>query len=166
MTRTVTRPLTRPASRTSPVRTAARPASRRGAGRAPAAVLAVLTALLLASGVALAPAASAARRENREVTISGREPVDNRFVVIGKVTPTPDPAIHVRIEIKDCKRDLACKKPWRLYSRVTTKENGRYRAKVRGPKDGYNRVYYRAHVVRTAKWQADFSREIYIHRVD
>ncbi|MCL8023789.1 hypothetical protein [Nocardioides bruguierae] len=129
-----------------------------------AALVAALVSALLALSVVTAPAAHAARA-NREVSIAGKEPKDNRFVVVGRVSPVPGRSINVRIQIMDCKRDLRCSSGWRLFGKARTNDKGRYRMKVRGPKDGYNRVYYRAHVVRTPKWQADVSREIYIHRV-
>lgn len=128
--------------------------------------LATLTALLLGLGLvaATAPAASAEQVE-REITINGSEPKPNKFVIKGKISPSTGERVNAVIEVKHCKKDTDCGATWQTFEKITTNAKGRYSERVKGPRQGHKRVYYRVATKENKKFFAAVSPEIYIYRI-
>lgn len=128
-------------------------------------LLSTLVALLLGAGlVAVAPAAHAEQVE-REITIKGTEPRENKFVVKGKISPSTGEKVNALLEVKHCKKDKDCGAEWKKFEALTTNAKGRYSARVTGPKKGYKRVYYRVSTRENDNFFAAVSPEIYIYRI-
>ena len=125
-----------------------------------------LVAVVLALGLvaATAPTVSAEQAE-REITISGKEPQENKFVVKGKVSPSTGKPVNAVIEVKHCKKAKDCGAAWKRFAKITTNKLGRYSERVKGPKKGHQRVYYRVATKETKKYLAAVSREIYLYRL-
>ena len=128
-------------------------------------LLSGLVALLLGAGlVAVAPAAQAEQAE-RQITIAGKEPKENTFLVKGKISPSTGERVNALVEFKLCKKDTNCGAEWKKFSKITTNAKGRYSERVQGPKKGYQRVYYRVSTRENDKFLAAVSPEIYIYRI-
>lgn len=128
--------------------------------------LATLTALLLGLGlvVATGPAASAEQVE-RQITISGKEPKPNKFIVKGKISPSTGERVNAVLETKLCKKDTDCGAKWKKLKGIKTNAKGRYSERVPGLKQGIKRVYYRVSTRENDKFFAAVSPEIYIYRI-
>ena len=127
---------------------------------------ATLTALLLGLGlvVATSPTASAEQAE-RQITINGKEPKPNKFLIKGKVSPSTGKRVNAVIEFKRCKQDKDCGAKWRTFKKIKTSPKGRYSERVRGPGKGVKRVYYRVATKENKNFLAAVSPEIYIYRI-
>ena len=130
--------------------------------RAPHALLAVVMALGLVA--ATAPTASAEQAE-RQITINGKEPKENKFLIKGKISPSTGKPVNAIIEVKHCKQAKDCGAAWKRFAKIKTNKKGRYSERVKGLKKGYERVYYRVATKENAKFPAAVSPEIYIYRI-
>ncbi|MAY97250.1 hypothetical protein [uncultured Nocardioides sp.] len=130
--------------------------------RAPHALLAVVLALGLVT--ATAPAASAEQVE-REISINAKEPQENKFIVKGKISPSTGKPVNAIIEVKHCKKAKDCGAAWKRFAKIKTNKKGRYSERVKGPKKGHQRVYYRVATKENDKFFAAVSPEIYIYRL-
>ena len=130
--------------------------------RAPHALLAVVMALGLVA--ATAPTASAEPAE-RTISINGKEPKENKFIIKGKIAPSTGKPVNAIIEVKHCKKDTDCGADWKRFAKIKTNKKGRYSERVKGVKKGHKRVYYRVATKENAKFLAAVSPEIYIYRI-
>lgn len=127
--------------------------------------LATLAALLLGVGfLAVAPAAQAEQVE-RQITIKGIEPRENTFMIKGKIAPSTGEKVNALVEVKHCKKDKNCGATWQKFEAITTNAKGRYSQRVKGPKRGFKRVYYRVSTRENKNFFAAVSEEIYIYRI-
>lgn len=126
----------------------------------------VLAAVLLALGLVAAtlPAAQAEQVE-RQITINGKEPKENKFLIKGKISPSTGKPVNAIIEVKHCKQDKDCGAAWKRFAKIKTNKKGRYSERVKGVKKGHKRVYYRVATKENAKFLAAVSPEIYIYRI-
>ncbi|CAB4759326.1 unannotated protein [freshwater metagenome] len=129
-------------------------------------LLTTLTALLLGLGlvVATGPAASAEQVE-RQISINGKEPKPNKFLIKGKIAPSTGERVNAVIETKLCKQDKDCGAKWKKLRGIETNAKGRYSERVPGLKKGIKRVYYRVSTRENEKFLAAVSPEIYIYRI-
>ena len=128
-------------------------------------LLATPAALLLGAGlVAVAPAAHAEQVE-REITINPSEPQENKFVIKGKISPSTGEKVNALVEVKHCKKDKDCGATWQKFEAITTNAKGRYSQRVKGPKNGFKRVYYRVSTRENDNFLAAVSDEVYIYRI-
>ena len=130
--------------------------------RAPHALLAVVMALGLVA--ATAPTASAEQVE-RQITINGKEPKENKFLIKGKISPSTGKPVNAIIEVKHCKQAKDCGAAWKRFAKIKTNKKGRYSERVKGVKKGHKRVYYRVATKENAKFLAAVSPEIFIYRI-
>ncbi|WP_300400727.1 hypothetical protein [uncultured Nocardioides sp.] len=130
--------------------------------RAPHALLAVVLALGLLT--ATVPAASAEQVE-REISISGKEPQENKFIIKGKIAPSTGKPVNAIIEVKHCKKDTDCGADWKRFAKIKTNKKGRYSERVKGLTKGHERVYYRVATKENKKFFAAVSESIYIYRL-
>ncbi|CAM3709203.1 hypothetical protein NOMA109596_08035 [Nocardioides marinus] len=126
----------------------------------------VLAAVLLALGLVAAtlPAAQAEQVE-RQITINGKEPKENKFLIKGKISPSTGKPVNAIIEVKHCKQAKDCGAAWKRFAKIKTNKAGRYSERVKGVKKGHKRVYYRVATKENAKFLAAVSPEIYIYRI-
>lgn len=129
-------------------------------------LLAPLAALVLSLGLVAAtgPAAHAEQVE-REISINGKEPKENKFIIKGKISPSTGKPVNAIIEVKHCKKDTDCGASWKRFAKIKTNKKGRYSERVKGPKKGHKRVYYRVATKENKKFLAAVSPEIYIYRL-
>ena len=87
------------------MRTAHRPLVHRPLGHARR----VLAAALIALGLVAAtlPAAQAEQVEC-QISINGKEPKENKFLIKGKISPSTGKPVNAIIEVKHCKKDTDC----------------------------------------------------------
>jgi len=130
-------------------------------------LLAVLVGLLLVAGTATAvstgatAAETAAKKEKREITINGKKPEENTFVIKGKISPGKG-KIKAIVQTKVCGKDTNCKKKWSTYKRITTNTKGRYRQQVKAPTNGKRRAYYRVKTKPNKRYHGAKSAAIFI----
>jgi hypothetical protein len=125
-----------------------------------------LVAVVLALGLvaATAPTVSAEQAE-REITINGKEPQENKFIIKGKIAPSTGKPVNAIIEVKHCRKDTDCGADWKRFAKIKTNKKGRYSERVKGPKKGHERVYYRVATKENKKFLAAVSESIYVERL-
>lgn len=129
-------------------------------------VLAALTGLFLVVGLtAVVSPAGAAEKIQREITIRGEEPRENKFVIKGRVTPSTGKRINAIVQFKECGTNTNCKKRWKTFTKMKTNAKGRYTQQVSAPKKGVKRVYYRVRTKPNEKYKGASSPAIYIYRI-
>ena len=128
-------------------------------------VLAVLTGLFLVVGLtAVTTPVNAADKIKREITIDGKEPRPNKFVLKGRVKPSSGTRVRAVVQFKACPKQANCKKKWKTFTKTKTTAKGRYSERVRGPRQGEARVYYRVKTAPNNKYTGAVSQAVYIYR--
>ncbi len=111
------------------------------------------SALAADGGASLAKASAAATpaaadKKDRNITIRGKEPRNNKFFVLGKVGPD-----DYKTKVITVQRKLASARKWRLYKRVKTSAKSTYRVRVAALKRK-GKVEYRTVTPPTKKYNA------------